>query len=106
MSVSVLTDAQLAAALAALPAWSRAGDAIRREVKLRDFGAAMAFVNRVAALAEAANHHPDIDIRWNRVTFTLSTHSEGGVTAHDVALARQIDELHANSSPGSGSGVG
>jgi 4a-hydroxytetrahydrobiopterin dehydratase len=87
----VLTDAQLAAALGDLPEWSRDGDAIRREVKLGDFSAAMAFVNRVAALAEAADHHPDIEIRWNRVTLTLSTHSEGGVTPRDLALAGQID---------------
>lgn len=89
--MSVLTDAEVATALGNLPEWSRDGDAIRREVTLRDFSAAMAFVNWVAALAEAADHHPDIDIRWNRVTLTLSTHSEGGVTSRDVALARQID---------------
>ncbi|HET8586460.1 MAG TPA: 4a-hydroxytetrahydrobiopterin dehydratase [Candidatus Limnocylindria bacterium] len=90
--MALLTDAQLAAALRHLPEWSRDGDAIRREVVLRDFSAAMAFVNRVAALAEAADHHPDIEIRWNQVTLTLSTHSEGGVTSRDVALAGQIDE--------------
>jgi 4a-hydroxytetrahydrobiopterin dehydratase len=52
----------------------------------------MAFVNRVAALAEAADHHPDIDIRWNRVMLVLSTHSEGGVTSRDIRLARRIDQ--------------
>lgn len=90
--MAVLTDAEVATALDTLPEWSRDGDAIRREVKLRDFAAAMAFVNQVASLAEAANHHPDIDIRWNRVTLTLSTHSEGGITEQDIALARQIDQ--------------
>jgi 4a-hydroxytetrahydrobiopterin dehydratase len=89
--MSVLTDAQLATALDDLSGWSRHADAIRREVRLRDFAAAIAFVNRVASLAEAANHHPDIDIRWNRVILTLSTHSQGGVTEADVALAREID---------------
>lgn len=90
--MAILTDAEVAAALRDLPAWTRDGDAIRREVTLRDFGAAMAFVNRVASVAEAANHHPDIDIRWNRVALTLSTHSAGGITSNDVALARRIDE--------------
>jgi 4a-hydroxytetrahydrobiopterin dehydratase len=90
--MAVLTDAEVAAALRDLPDWTRDGDAIRREVELRDFAAAMAFVNRVASLAEAAEHHPDIDIRWNRVALTLSTHSQGGITSRDLALARRIDE--------------
>ena len=88
-----LTDAALRAGLADLPEWERAGSAIRRTFKLRDFAEAMAFVNRVAVAAEAANHHPDIDIRWNRVTLTLSTHSEGGLTDKDLALARKIHGL-------------
>jgi 4a-hydroxytetrahydrobiopterin dehydratase len=90
--MAVLTDAEVAAALRDLPDWTRDSDTIRREVELRDFAAAMAFVNRVASLAEAAEHHPDIDIRWNRVALTLSTHSEGGITSRDLALARRIDE--------------
>jgi 4a-hydroxytetrahydrobiopterin dehydratase len=90
--MAVLTDAEVAAALRDLSDWTRDGDTIRREVELRDFAAAMAFVNRVASLAEAAEHHPDIDIRWNRVALTLSTHSEGGITSRDLALARRIDE--------------
>jgi 4a-hydroxytetrahydrobiopterin dehydratase len=89
--MAVLTDAQLTAALEELPDWARDDDAITRTFVLRDFTEAMAFVNRVAELAEAANHHPDIDIRWNRVILVLSTHSEGGVTQRDIALARQID---------------
>ncbi len=88
-----LTDAALRAGLADLPSWEQSGNAIRRTFKFRDFAAAIAFVDRVAEAAEAANHHPDIDIRWNRVTLSLSTHSEGGLTDKDLALARSIDGL-------------
>ena len=74
--------------------WARDGDAIVRECKLADFAAAIAFVNRVAELAEAANHHPDILLHgWNRVRLELSTHSAGGLTDADFALALQIDLL-------------
>jgi 4a-hydroxytetrahydrobiopterin dehydratase len=72
----------------------RQGDAIAREVKLADFAGAIAFVNRVADLAERANHHPDILVHgWNKVRLTLSTHSEGGLTEADFALAGEIDRL-------------
>jgi 4a-hydroxytetrahydrobiopterin dehydratase len=75
-------------------AWEREGDAIARELKLPDFAAAMAFVNRVAELAEAADHHPDILVHgWNRVRLTLSTHSAGGITRNDLDLAGRIDAL-------------
>jgi 4a-hydroxytetrahydrobiopterin dehydratase len=74
--------------------WSRAGEAIVREWELDDFAAAIAFVNRVADAAEAADHHPDIELHgWNKVRLRLSTHSEGGVTAADLDMARQIDAL-------------
>jgi 4a-hydroxytetrahydrobiopterin dehydratase len=74
--------------------WRREGEAIVRDVRLTDFAAAIVFVERVAELAEAANHHPDILVHgWNKVRLTLSTHSEGGITAADVALAEQIDAL-------------
>jgi 4a-hydroxytetrahydrobiopterin dehydratase len=73
--------------------WEREGDAIVRELGFDDFAAAVAFVNRVAEAAEAANHHPDILVHgWNKVRLTLSTHSAGGLTAADFALAEQIDE--------------
>ena len=62
-------------------------------VKLHDFGAAVTFVNAVAAAAEAANHHPDIDIRWNTVRLALSTHDSGGITLLDLALAGVVDRL-------------
>ena len=73
-----------------VPGWENNGKEITRVYKFKDFKEAMAFVNRVADLAEAADHHPDIDIRYNKVTLTLSTHSAGGLTEKDFALARQI----------------
>jgi 4a-hydroxytetrahydrobiopterin dehydratase len=90
-----LSDAQIEERLQDAGDWHRGEDqSIVREVKLPDFAAAMAFVNRVAELAEAANHHPDILIHgWNKVLLTLSTHSAGGVTDADFNLAAQIDGL-------------
>ena len=77
--------------------WRREGDAIVRDLQLGDFAGAMAFVNAVAGLAEAANHHPDILIHgWNKVRLTLSTHSAGGLTQSDLDLARGIDGLSAS----------
>jgi 4a-hydroxytetrahydrobiopterin dehydratase len=74
--------------------WRRAGDAIVREWKLDDFAQAMAFVNRVADAAQAANHHPDINLHgWNKVRLELSTHSQGGLTQGDFDMAARIDEL-------------
>jgi len=78
-------------ALATVPQWQRAGDAIARTFVFKDFPAAMKFVNYVAELAEQAQHHPDVDIRWNKVTLALSTHDAGGLTEKDFELARQID---------------
>jgi 4a-hydroxytetrahydrobiopterin dehydratase len=74
-------------------AWTREGDKLLKTVEKRDFAEAMAYVNAVAAVAEAADHHPDIHIRWNRVTLELSSHDVGGVTDRDLALAEQIDAL-------------
>lgn len=74
--------------------WARDGGTIVHEYKLADFAAAIAFVNRIAELAEAANHHPDILVHgWNKVRLRLSTHSAGGLTDADFALASQIDRL-------------
>jgi 4a-hydroxytetrahydrobiopterin dehydratase len=87
----LLTDAQIEEQLAELPGWQREGDSIKRTVKARDFPTAIAIVDDVAVQAEKANHHPDIDIRWRTLHFTLSTHSEGGLTAFDMDLARHID---------------
>ena len=79
--------------LLTLPGWSLAGKEIRKTFQLKDFVRAMGFVNSVALLAEKANHHPDIDIRWNSVTLALSTHSAGGLTEKDFSLARTIENL-------------
>jgi 4a-hydroxytetrahydrobiopterin dehydratase len=88
-----LGDAQIAAAFAALPQWQRQGDVIARTFQFKDFPAAMKFVDAVALLAEQAWHHPDIDIRWNKVTLALTTHDAGGLTQKDFDLARQFDQL-------------
>lgn len=93
MSNPLLSDDELETALKDLPDWTRTGDSIARTVEAPSFLAGIELVRRVAVAAEEADHHPDIDIRWRRVTFTLSTHSEGGLTRLDVALAQQIDQL-------------
>ena len=91
--MALLTESEVSAALTDLPDWSRTGDSIRRTVELPSFPEAIEFVRRVGEAAEDANHHPDIDIRWRKVTLVLSTHSEGGLTQKDVSLAQQIDDL-------------
>ncbi len=91
--MATLTSPQLKAALEAVPDWRKRGSSLRREFKFPDFAAAMKFVNAVARTAERANHHPDIDIRWNVVILTLSTHDEGGITGKDTDLAARIDSL-------------
>jgi 4a-hydroxytetrahydrobiopterin dehydratase len=77
--------------------WGREGDELVKVHTEKDFASALGFVNRVGELAEAMNHHPDIDIRWNKVTLRLSTHSAGGITANDLDLAAQIDGLSESS---------
>jgi 4a-hydroxytetrahydrobiopterin dehydratase len=75
-------------------AWERDGEEIARDFKFDDFGAAMAFVNRVAEAAEEANHHPDILLHgWNKVRLSLMTHTEGGLTDNDFAMAARFDGL-------------
>ena len=94
MSEAVLTQADVDAALDEQHLnWSREGDVLVTTVKLHDFAAALQFVNAVGAAAEAANHHPDIDIRWNTVRLALTTHDSGGVTLLDLALAGAIDRM-------------
>ena len=88
-----LTDAQIAGMLEARPDWSETGGAIQRTFDFADFAEAMRFVDRVAEAAEAAQHHPDILIRYNKVTLSLSTHDGGGITEKDRALAAKVDEL-------------
>jgi len=84
---------EIAAALAAVPEWRQRDDAIVRTFQFKDFPAAMKFVDAVAVAAEQAWHHPDIDIRWNKVTLALTTHDAGGLTQKDFDLARQFDQL-------------
>lgn len=86
-----LSASELESALGGLKDWRREGNEITKEFTLKDFVAAMAFVNKVADLAEAEQHHPDIDIRYNHVKLVLSTHSEGGVTQKDVDMAKKIE---------------
>jgi 4a-hydroxytetrahydrobiopterin dehydratase len=80
----------------ALSGWTLHGDAITRQYTFKDFLDAMAFVNRLAPLAEKADHHPDILINYKRVTLTYSTHSEGGLTDKDFAGARAADAVEKN----------
>jgi len=86
-----LTPALIKAALAETPHWKKQGAMIARTYEFKDFVAAMKFVNAVAKLAEQAWHHPDIDIRWNKVALALTTHDQGGLTAKDFALAKKFD---------------
>ncbi len=92
--MALLDEAELQDFGRANPEWTVSGGSIEREWKLADFAAAVEFVDRVAEVAERLNHHPDILLHgYNRVRLTLSTHSAGGVTEHDVGLAAEIDAL-------------
>ncbi|MGH3824853.1 MAG: 4a-hydroxytetrahydrobiopterin dehydratase [Pseudonocardiaceae bacterium] len=93
---TLLDDERVVAALDGLTGWQRDGDAIVRTAKLPSFPAAIEAVRAVAEIAEAHNHHPDIDIRWRTVTFRCSTHSAGGITDLDIELASQIDRILAS----------
>jgi 4a-hydroxytetrahydrobiopterin dehydratase len=88
-----LTPTRIRSALRRVPRWKRRGRQIERTFAFKDFPAAMKFVNQVAKIAEKSWHHPDIDIRWNKVTLVVSTHSEGGLTKKDFALAEDVDRL-------------
>lgn len=89
--MALLDDDEIRSRLDELKGWTREGDAIRKTYSLDSFAEAVAFVNRIAVLAEQADHHPDIDIRYDRVGCSLSTHSQGGLTRRDFDLARQLD---------------
>jgi 4a-hydroxytetrahydrobiopterin dehydratase len=86
-----LSDDEARERAAALPGWELRAGAIRRQYRFPDFKSAMAFVNRVAALAEEADHHPDFLIEYDKVTLTLTSHDSGGLTERDFRLARKID---------------
>jgi 4a-hydroxytetrahydrobiopterin dehydratase len=89
----LLTDEQITAALARLPAWRRDGLSIVRTAEFANFPVAIEAVDRIAVIAERADHHPDIDIRWRTVTLRCATHSAGGVTGKDIELADAIDGI-------------
>jgi 4a-hydroxytetrahydrobiopterin dehydratase len=90
-----LSDLEIQRALGSLPGWSRRGDVLTKTYAWPTFAAGIDFVNRVARAADAADHHPDIDIRYTKVTCALSTHDAGGITEADLTLARRIEELAA-----------
>jgi 4a-hydroxytetrahydrobiopterin dehydratase len=94
-----LDDTTVEEGLQHLPDWERRGNEIIKTFVREDFAHAMTFVNEVAAAAEAAGHHPDIDIRWNKVTLALSSHAEGGLTDRDFQLAARIQELDQPAQP-------
>ncbi|MGC1783454.1 MAG: 4a-hydroxytetrahydrobiopterin dehydratase [Acidobacteriaceae bacterium] len=88
-----LSDKEIQEKLAGLPSWKYEGGALVRSYEFADFTAAFAFVTRLALLAEKANHHPDIDIRYNKVRVALVSHDSGGVTARDVSMAAEISKV-------------
>jgi 4a-hydroxytetrahydrobiopterin dehydratase len=88
-----LNEGEVQAFVQSHPGWALAGGMLKKTYGFADFRAAMAFVNRVADAAEAADHHPDIDIRYNNVTLALQTHDAGGLTARDTALAAQVERF-------------
>jgi|SRR5580692_3260663 4a-hydroxytetrahydrobiopterin dehydratase len=93
-TMDLLTEPQITSELTTVPLWTRdEASSITTVTDRADFRDALLYLGAVAFLAERANHHPDVTINWNRVTLTLSTHSAGGLTANDFALARQIDQL-------------
>jgi 4a-hydroxytetrahydrobiopterin dehydratase len=91
--MELLTDDQITAELSESPGWTTENGEITQTFERRDFRDALLLVGALAFLAEEAGHHPDIDIRWNKVRLTLSTHSAGGLTAADFSLARRISAL-------------
>jgi 4a-hydroxytetrahydrobiopterin dehydratase len=97
MSESVMSDSDVEKLLGApgAPNWELVGGRLVKVVACDGFVGSLAFVNAVGELAEQANHHPDIDIRYNRVTLSLLSHDSGGITSRDIALARSIDGVSA-----------
>ena len=89
----LLSNDDIAREIRTIIGWNQVGNEIKKTYEFGDFVHAMGFVTSVALLAEKANHHPDIDVRWNKVTLVLSTHSAGGLTEKDFNLARQIEKL-------------
>jgi 4a-hydroxytetrahydrobiopterin dehydratase len=86
-----LSDLEIQRALGSLPGWSRRGDVLTKTFSFAKFMDGIDFVVRIARLADAANHHPDVDIRYTKVIVTLSTHDAGGITQNDLDLAKDIE---------------
>ncbi|MEL7472414.1 MAG: 4a-hydroxytetrahydrobiopterin dehydratase [Planctomycetota bacterium] len=95
-----LSESEIKSKIETMPEWSEVSGEIQRTYEFDDFRASMAFVEKVADLAEEAQHHPDILIRYNRVMLTLSTHDAGGLTVKDFDLASRCDELVAAAARG------
>ena len=91
--MAALNDEEINARLGGIDGWERKGDAIEKQFQFDDFTGSVDFVNRITPVANAMNHHPDLAISWNKVTVSLSTHSEGGITGNDFELANKIDRL-------------
>lgn len=91
--MAVMSDADIRTALGALPGWSHSDGAVSRDFTFDDFMGSVGFVNRLAEMAEAENHHPDLAISWATVTVSWCSHSEGGVTDRDLAMASATDSL-------------
>jgi len=91
--MKALSPDEVRGRLAKTPGWELAGNSIRKRFRCADFKSAIAFVDKVAEIAEAANHHPDITINFDRVTLALSTHDAGGLTERDFALAAEIETV-------------
>lgn len=91
--MTLLSESEVEARLAELSGWERSGEAIVKKFQRGDFAGSVEFVSSLLAPAEAMNHHPDLEISWDTVTVTISTHSEGGLTAADFELAGKIDAL-------------
>lgn len=93
--MAIFAEKEVRQRLSKLPGWNYGNNAIERLFEFKDFAAAMKFVNRVAQAAEQANHHPDIDIRYNKVRMSLTSHDSGGVTARDLRMAKEIADIAA-----------
>jgi 4a-hydroxytetrahydrobiopterin dehydratase len=94
--MALLNDSEIEERLAELPEWKREGDAIRRTYECGDFVGSVNFVESLVSPAESMGHHPDLEVSWDKVTVTLSTHSEGGLTKADFELAGEIDAVYPN----------
>ena len=94
---SKLSDLEIQRALGRLPGWSRRGDALTKTYTFPTFADGIAFVTRVAKAADARNHHPDIDIRYTKITCLLTTHDAGGITESDLELAEAIEKASGGS---------